>query len=111
MINLQILEEWVLLDLWNILTQEEIEEVKNHMLKVVTNLNFVGVLYAGLMKTSEGVFFLEFNCRMGDPETQVGLNLLESDLYQIMNDCIQGNDINYIKWSNKSCSCVVLSHI
>jgi len=95
----------------NILTSDEMKQVKNHMLKVVTNLNFVGVLYAGLMKTSEGVFFLEFNCRMGDPETQVGLNLLESDLFQIMNDCILGNDINYIKWSKKSCSCVVLSHL
>lgn len=94
-----------------ILTPEELEKVRQHMLKVVTKLNFVGVLYAGLMKTEKGVCFLEFNCRMGDPETQVGLNLLESDLYQIMTDCIQNKDIDYIKWSDKCCACVVLSHI
>ena len=93
-----------------ILTPEELEQVRKHMLKVVKNLNFVGVLYAGLMKTEKGVYFLEFNCRMGDPETQVGLNLLESDLYQIMSDCLQKKDIDYIKWSDKSCGCVVLSH-
>jgi len=94
-----------------ILTPEELEQVRKHMLKVVKKLNFVGVLYAGLMKTESGVYFLEFNCRMGDPETQVGLNLLESDLYQIMSDCLQKKDIDYIKWSDKSCGCVVLSHI
>lgn len=95
----------------DILTESEVEEVKNHMLKVVKKLNFKGVLYAGLMKTPSGVYFLEFNCRMGDPETQIGLNLLDSDFYQIMMDCIEGNDISYIKWKNKFCSCVVLSHL
>jgi phosphoribosylformylglycinamidine cyclo-ligase len=94
----------------NVLTESEVQDVKNHMLKVVTGLNFKGVLYAGLMKTSTGVFFLEFNCRMGDPETQVGLGLLDTDLYQIMTDCIEGNKIDYIKWKDKSCACVVLSH-
>lgn len=95
----------------SILTEAEIEEVKQHMLKVVTHLNFVGVLYAGLMKAKEGIFFLEFNCRLGDPETQVALNLLETDLYQIMSDCVQGNSIDYIKWKKEYASCVVLSHL
>jgi len=95
----------------DILTPEELEKIKHHMLKVVTELNFKGVLYAGLMKTSEDVFFLEFNCRMGDPEAQVGLNLLISDLYQIMEDCIEGRDISYVKWNDQSCACVVLSHV
>ena len=94
----------------SILTESEMEDVRRHMLKVVTSLNFKGVLYAGLMKTGTGVYFLEFNCRMGDPETQVGLNLLETDLYQIMIDCVNGNKIDYIKWKDKSCACVVLSH-
>lgn len=93
----------------NVLSQNEIEIVKIHMDNVVKKLNYIGVLYAGLIKTNENVFFLEFNCRMGDPETQVILNLLETPLTEIIFNCIRGFDFN-IKWSNKSAACVVLSH-
>jgi len=52
---------------------------------------FAGILYAGLIITTEGPKVLEFNARFGDPEAQVILPLLESDLTEIMVACIEGN--------------------
>ena len=76
-----------------ILSSEELEEVRMYMNLVVRSLNYIGVLYAGIIKTKDGVFFLEFNCRMGDPETQAVINLLETDLYEILKT--NGEDTEY----------------
>ena len=46
-----------------------------------------GVLYAGIMMTKKGPMVLEFNCRLGDPEAEVVLPLLETDFYEIILVC------------------------
>ncbi|WP_319372005.1 phosphoribosylamine--glycine ligase [uncultured Ilyobacter sp.] len=71
-------------------------------------LDFCGVIFFGLMINSRGVYLLEYNMRMGDPETQVVLPLLESDYLNILNDTLLGElDGSKIKWKNESACCIV----
>lgn len=71
---------------------------------------FKGVLYFGLMKTKQGVKVIEYNCRFGDPETQVVLPRLKSDLFDIFNAVIDEklNEID-IEWEDNAAVCVVLA--
>ena len=71
---------------------------------------YVGCLYAGLMITPQGPKVVEFNARFGDPETQVVLPLLDSDLGQIMMACATGNlTADMVKWKDSSAACVILA--
>jgi phosphoribosylamine--glycine ligase / phosphoribosylformylglycinamidine cyclo-ligase len=97
------------------LTKELEEEAAAIIQRTVTALasegrKYVGVLFAGLMLTKDGPKLLEYNCRMGDPETQVVLPLLDSDLYLIMKACTEGDLASTeIKWSSQSAATVVMA--
>jgi phosphoribosylamine--glycine ligase/phosphoribosylaminoimidazole synthetase len=71
---------------------------------------FVGVLFAGLILTSDGPKVLEFNCRFGDPETQAVLPLLESDLVEVIEACVNGAlDQTEVHWKSGASVCVVIA--
>lgn len=99
-----------------IYTPELAEEcMKNIFLPTMNAMNqeertFKGVLYFGLMKTADGVKVIEYNCRFGDPETQVVLPRLKTDLFDIFNAVIDEKlaDID-IEWEDNAAVCVVLA--
>ena len=69
---------------------------------------FCGVLYGGLMKTQNGIKVIEFNARFGDPETEVILPRLKSDMYQVFCDVADGNT-PVIEWDEQATLGVVLA--
>ncbi|PFK44051.1 phosphoribosylamine--glycine ligase [Bacillus cereus] len=70
--------------------------------------SFTGILYAGLILTNEGPKVIEFNARFGDPETEVVLPRLESDLVDVCNDVLDGKELT-LKWSEEAVIGVVLA--
>ena len=74
------------------------------------NRTFKGCLYFGLMLTKDGPKVIEYNCRFGDPETQVVLPLLKTDLLDVMMATTNGtlNEIK-VEFENKSACCVILA--
>jgi len=71
---------------------------------------YQGVLYIGLMLTEDGPKVLEYNCRFGDPETQVLLPRLDGDWFELLNACARGelDDIEP-KWIPEAAVCVVMA--
>jgi len=71
-------------------------------------INFVGVLFVGLMLTEDGPKVVEYNCRPGDPETQALLMRLETDILTIIQACMDKKLDNLkIRWKNNAVCCVV----
>jgi len=97
-------------------TQEIAERAMNEIIVPTMNamnaegFTFKGVLYVGLMLTEKGPKVVEYNARFGDPETQVVLPLLDSDLMEIMmavrNQTLADLDI---QWKDQSAACIVLA--
>jgi phosphoribosylamine--glycine ligase len=71
-------------------------------------IDFVGVLFVGLMLTADGPKVVEYNCRPGDPETQALLPRLETDFLDIVKACLDRTLDNLeIRWKNNAVCCVV----
>ncbi len=99
-----------------VVTRSVLEEVQKTVLEPTVRAmqaegrKYVGCLYAGLMITAQGPKVIEFNARFGDPETQVVLPLLKSDLVEVMLACIDGKlgDIR-VEWKDEAAVCVVMA--
>ena len=97
-----------------IITPELLKQIENEIITPILKQmheignKFIGCLYAGLIITKSGVKVIEFNCRFGDPETQVVLPILDGDFLQLINSAADGNlDKNSVKYSGGSSVCVV----
>jgi phosphoribosylamine---glycine ligase len=75
---------------------------------IAEGLQFAGVIFFGLMIVNNKCYLLEYNLRMGDPETQAVLPLMQSNFIEVINDAIDGKELN-IQWKNESSSCVVVA--
>ena len=99
------------------IAEEVLREIKDSIFKraitgmLVDDNKFKGVLYAGLMMTKDGLKVLEFNVRFGDPETQVVLPRLKTDLVEVILKSIEEDGLKDVElsWDERSCVCVVLA--
>jgi phosphoribosylamine--glycine ligase len=98
---------------WNSKLQAQFEaEIMQPLLRglLQEGIKFRGLLYPGLMITSEGPRVLEFNCRFGDPETQALLPRMKSDLLPVLEATIDGKiDTCAIEWDTRPAVTVVLA--
>lgn len=94
------------------MTERAVEEILKPTIAAIAKEGRVyrGCLYLGLMVTADGPKVVEFNARFGDPETQVVLPLLDSDLVAIMCACADGTLADVpIRWKDGAAVCVVLA--
>ena len=94
------------------MTERAVEEILKPTIAAMAKEGRVyrGCLYLGLMVTADGPKVVEFNARFGDPETQVVLPLLDSDLVAIMCACVDGTLADVpIRWKDGAAVCVLLA--
>lgn len=98
------------------ITKKDMKIIENKIVKPALNglkkrgTPFVGCLYPGLMMTKHGPKVIEFNSRFGDPEMESYMRLLDTDIYDILNACVEGELSNQkIKWSKGAACCIVLA--
>lgn len=94
--------------------QERVYALENIMQKaadamVAEGCPFTGVLYGGLMKTADGIKVIEFNARFGDPETEVVLPRLRSDIYDIFSAVADSSDAPMPEWDDRAALGVVMA--
>ncbi|OGV67253.1 MAG: phosphoribosylamine--glycine ligase [Lentisphaerae bacterium RIFOXYA12_FULL_48_11] len=95
-------------DLWPVIRRDVFERTLAELKK--RGITYKGVLYAGLMIGKKGPRVLEFNCRFGDPETQVILPRIDGDLVPALLACVDGTlSEKMIKWRREACVCVVMA--
>ena len=88
-----------------------INKIIEPTLKAISEMNekYVGFLYAGLMIKNNEPYLIEYNVRMGDPECQTILPLIDSDLLEIIYACCNSKlNTQKIKWKNKKSMCIAL---
>ena len=71
-------------------------------------LKFKGFIFFGVIVSNDDCYLLEYNMRLGDPETQVIMPLLENNLLDTINDCLDGKEID-LKFSDKKAVCLVIA--
>lgn len=95
-------------DLWPIVREKVFQRTIDELKK--RGITYKGVMYAGLMVTADGIKVLEFNCRFGDPETQVVIPRIKGDLVPVLQSCVDGNlRDDMLEWRDEACVCVVMA--
>lgn len=94
-------------------TQDHYADFEENILKTTIKglkaegFSFKGIIFFGLMITKNGTYLLEYNMRFGDPETQVLMALMENNILDVINDCMNGKNIE-LKFKDEKAVCLVM---
>ncbi|MBU3192017.1 phosphoribosylamine--glycine ligase [Clostridium bowmanii] len=95
-------------------TSEVLEEFQKHILEPTLvgiqeeKMDYKGIIFFGIMITQKGVYLIEYNARLGDPETQAVLPLMKSDFTELVISALEGDLVNFdLKWNAGHSCCVI----